>query len=809
MKNTLLLSIMLIFTCSTFAVEAIETAPKGKCVIKGTVLDFWQKKPIEYTNIVLYNTNDSSMVTGTITDENGKFQLEKIPYGKYYLIVNFIGYQKKLIANIELSSKQKEFNLENLELKPADEKIDDVEVIVDRNYVDFKIDKKVVNVSQHVNAAGGTAAEVLENVPGIQVDIEGNVSLRGSTNYTVLIDGRPSILNGPDLLKQTPAGTIENIEIITNPSAKYDPDGTAGIINLIMKKEKLEGINGLLNISAGTKGKYGGNFNVNFKRRKANIFVGGNYNVHSFPSTTTNKRESYLSDTVAFLSEKTDRVQSQTPWKFSTGADFYLSPKTTLTITGAIGGFGMIRDFDTRYHDYDTITGNERFADSKNQFDIDGVYFSGTMNLRQNFSSEGHFIDASITAWNWNSENTQDTREVDLDQNGKEINIPMQLRTLDKVYRENIETKIDYTLPLGKGKLEAGMEAHLNPGTNDYTFENYDNELEMWNIDSTFSNIMDFKRNLYSVYSTYSNEVLGFQYQLGLRAEYTDRLLEQKTLNKEWPVEILNFYPTIHLTRQMDKGQQIQLSYSRRIDRPQPWDLNPFPAYNDSYNAFAGNPLLKPADTDAIELNYIKRMKLGMLSGTAFYRQSRNTKIMSIDNTEGHLMLITWENLGRIDATGIELMANLNLKKWWNLNLSTNAFYIDMQGELLEEEFSQASMSFDSRVTTTFKFSPKTRLQITAVYQSPHVEGQGEKEADFITAFAFRHDFLDRKASVSISIRDPFNTHYYKVSTRNDKFYSDFSMDGESPSVRISLSYRLNDYKRRREEADIQVGGGM
>ncbi len=809
MKRTLLFLLTLSLTIVVHGTNDKEPATKGKGTIKGRVTDASLDKPIEYTNIVLFSAADSSLITGTVTNKDGTFLLEKLPYGKYFLTANFIGYQKKVLANIELSPEQKELIINNLELNPAVEKLDDVEVLADRNYVDFKIDKKVVNVSQHINAAGGSVAGVMENIPSVQVDIEGNVSLRGSTNYTVLIDGRPSILTGPELLKQTPANTVENIEIITNPSAKYDPDGTAGIINLIMKKEKLEGMNGMLSLSAGTKGKYGGDFNINFKRAKSNIFIGGNYNVQTFVAKSTNKRESYLNDTIGFLHEKTDRIQTNIPWRFTSGADLYLSSKSTLTVSGSVGGFGHKRDFETNYHDFDTVSGYSQFAQSINQFEIDGVYLSGSINFHQAFSKDGHFIDASITAWNWNSNNTQDTREVAVDLIGHEQGTPNKLRTLDKVFRENIQAKIDYTVPVGEGKIEAGVQAHLNPGTNDYTFENFDNELESWTINEIFSNAMDFKRNLYSGYSTYSNQLWGFGYQLGLRAEYTDRLLNQKTLDIDWPLEIFNLYPSVHLSRQLAKEQQIQLSYSRRIDRPQPWDLNPFPSYNDQYNAFEGNPLLKPADTDALEFNYIKRLKKGMLSATAFYRQSRNTKVMSIDNTDGHLMMITWENLGRIDATGIELMTNLYLKKWWSINAGSNLLYIDMKGELIEDEFSQASLSFDSRLTSTFKFGKNTRLQVTAFYQSPHVEGQGKKEGDFITAFAFRHEFLDRKASFSISIRDPFNTHFYNITTQNEDFYSYFSMDSESPSVRISFSYRLNDYQRRREGVDIQVGGGM
>ena len=809
MKKILCLSLLLISTLYLYANDPTGPTPKGRCKITGKIFDRTLNQPIEYTNIALYKAQDSSLVTGTVSNVDGEFLLEDIPYGKYYLEANFIGYQKRSIADIELSSKQKEVKFDQIKLSPATENIDDVEVVADRNYVDFKIDKKVVNVSQHTYAAGSSAAQVLENVPSVQVDIEGNVSLRGTTSYTVLVDGRPTILSGPEMLKQLPANSIENIEIITNPSAKYDPDGNAGIINVITKKDKLEGVNGMLNLSAGTKGKYGANANLNFKRKKANIFFAANYNVNDFHSKTENYRESYLSNATAFLTETTDRVQGTNPWKFTSGADLYLSQKSTLTLSASLGGFGHRRDFDTRYHDWDTLSGYHRWADSENLFDLEGVYVSSSANFRQEFDSKEHYLDASVTAWTWESEAHQDTRETDVTEQGVPLGEPMILHSLDEETRDNIQMKLDYSRPIGKGKLEAGLQAHLNPGTNDYLYKVYDKELGTWQIDSAFSNAMDFRRDLYSAYSTYSNQAWGIQYQFGLRAEYTDRFLEQKTMNKDWPVDIFNLYPTVHFSKELSKGQQIQLSYSRRIDRPRHWDLNPYPSYNDSYNAFTGNPLLKPADTDALEFNYIKRIKIGMLSGTAFYRQTRNSKMMAIDNTEGHLMNITWENLGKIDAGGIELMANLNLKKWWTLTVSGNAYYLDMEGDVFEDDFSQASMGFDTRINSIFKLGPKTRLQATAVYQSPHVEGQGEKEGDFITSFGFRHDFLQRRASISINIRDPFNTHYYKTSTRTDTFYSKFNMDGESPTVRISLSYRLNDYQRRREQNDIQIGGGM
>jgi len=285
MKNLLILLLLILSAVGTVfsqvppAVNAggmSNLTKNGK--IKGKIIDAESKTPMEYANVAIYNKRDSKLVSGGIADGAGVFEISELPFGAYYVEANFIGFEKTTIDNIKIIPNSTTVDMGTIELAASSKEIGTVDVVAERNRIEYKIDKKVINVSQDINAAGGTAVTVLENTPSVEVDIDGNVSLRGSSSFTVLIDGRPSILSGSDALKQIPSSAIENIEIITNPSVKYDPDGMAGIINIVMKKNILAGFNGILNVNAGTGKKYGTDLTLNYKTKKYNLFFGANWN---------------------------------------------------------------------------------------------------------------------------------------------------------------------------------------------------------------------------------------------------------------------------------------------------------------------------------------------------------------------------------------------------------------------------------------------------------------------------------------------------------------------------------------------------
>jgi len=305
LKNVILIALLFIGVNSYAFIEdpvkENDTNDDGKGKIVGTIVEKGTETPMEFANIAVYKETDSTLVTGSITNEKGLFEITDLDYGDYYLVANFIGFDEENVVDIKLNRSNRVYNLGEINLAPSTVAIGEVNVVADKAAVEYKLDKKVVNVSQVISAIGGTAVDVLENTPSVQVDIEGNVSLRGSGNFTVLIDGRPSVLSGSDALRQIPSSAIENIEIITNPSAKYEPDGAAGIINLVMKKNSMNGLNGIVNASVGTGEKYRSDFMLNYRFEKLNLFFGADWRDEINNGETGSERETYYNDTTEFL----------------------------------------------------------------------------------------------------------------------------------------------------------------------------------------------------------------------------------------------------------------------------------------------------------------------------------------------------------------------------------------------------------------------------------------------------------------------------------------------------------------------------
>lgn len=803
MIKTTLLILGFLFTSLIFANE--NKASSGS--ISGTIIDKNINQAVEYASISIYLEKDSSLVTGTVTDAKGFFKIGNLPYGAYYLVANFIGYEKREISNIKILKDKKNHELEKIFLSQAINTLGDVEVVAERNYVDYKVDKKVVNVSQHINAAGGTAADVLENVPSVKVDLEGNVTMRGSSNFTVLIDGRPSPISGSDLLKQLPAEAIENIEIITNPSAKYDPDGTSGIINIITKKNKLNGFTGLVSAGGDSNMGMSGSANINYRKNKLNLFTNLSYRKRITPMSSNNKRETYFSDTIGILDENSERRQIMRPFRVNVGADYYLNDNNMFTVSGTFGGFGYFRYFETEYNQHTNPSTINNYSVSDNDFEVDGIYYAGNIFYQHKFKEKGHQVEVTGNTWQWIGNNQETSYQQSSTPNFAPTGIGIKERSLHVPIRNNVKAKMDYSKPLFKGKLEAGLQAHLTKGVSDYSFSDYDYAHDTWVDQPAEDNEFTYDRTLSSVYGTYSNKLKGFSYQLGIRLEYTARIIDQKTMGEKYDLNLFNYYPTIHISKSIGKTHQLQVSYTRRINRPQPWELNPFSDYSDGYNVSYGNPLLEPENVDSYEFNYLKRFKKASFSLGLYYRQTDNTKIMSQDIRPDmpNLMIVTYENLDKTNSIGTELMFNYDITKKISANIGGNYYRYEVSSVISSRSQLSNSNNWDARLNASYKFTPKTRIQLSGVYNGPGYSGQGYMSENYAVNLAFRHDFLKRKATVTFNIRDVFGTSKYETVVRNDDFYSYFLLKQKTPVFRLTLTYRINNYKRRNN--NIEEGG--
>lgn len=796
------------------------SAEKG--MIKGSVKETSQKTALEYANVLVYSLPDSSMVSGTITNPQGSFEIKDLSYGKYYIIAEFIGFKKKTIPDLEISKENKVIDCGEIVLEPSVTELSEVNVTAEKNMVMYQIDKKVVNIDKKLTAAGGNLVDALENTPSIQVDAEGNVTLRGSSNFTVLIDGKPTALAGNDALKQIPSSAVANIEIITNPSAKYDPDGSAGIINIIMKKEYKKGMNGIVNASAGNYFQHNGDFNLNFRQEKVNFFVGGSYSDRRRHPSTSIKNEQHYTDQSYYTTQNSDRDQNNKSWSLKGGIDFYLNQNSTLTASGEYGYFG----FDMLMPAKSTKTSlplNEiLYYVNKSHLTIGGKYTNLNLNYEQKFNEKGHKVLLGMNYSNWDGKVTSDIQIDTTTVNWSDVLSANRYRTIQKNLEKEYRGKIDYTYPVNdKINLEAGYQARIENVTSTYQKEDYVFITNGWDGDANFNNGMEFKQNIHSLYFTVSGSLIGIDAKAGLRGEYFDRFLKINSPSDNYKLELFELVPTLHLSKKLGQKHQIQASYSRRINRPEQWNLNPFPIYTDNDITQTGNPDLKPEYVDSYEINFMRNLKKGFVSVETYYKQTNNAINQTlIKDPETNLIKISPDNLDRNFSYGMNFSTNLSLVKWFSVYASANIYSFNVSGDIVSADIDTKRINSDFVLNSNFNFKKGTRFQLTGFYNAPKLTSQGEQSEMYGINMALRQDFLKKKLAVSLRVNDVFSTMKFRFNSYTPasgsgideipEVKTDFTFKMDSPTVMLSLSYTINNYKKRAEEEGPQqnVGGG-
>ncbi len=790
-------------------------------VIFGKVLDEKTGQTIEYATLGLYRQKDSSLVTGTISDNHGAFSIKELPMGMYYLEAGFLGYEKLRLNRIQINPQKPVVDVGTLKIHPNTLDIDAVEVVAESNQVEYKIDKKVVTLSQDMTSSGGPVSQALENTPSIEVDIEGNVTLRGSSNYKVLIDGKPSVIDGSEALQQIPASAVHSVEIITNPSAKYDPDGAAGIINLVMKKQKQLGVNGIINASVGTRNKYSTDFLLNARQDKTNFFLGGEYSKRSFYNEGTSERRVYKGDTTFYTLTDREGEFSRDGFSLRAGADYYITDKSTVTLQGRYGKRNAARNFDNKFREYNDVENNVLYylednnsADGENEYDL-------SLDFRKEYENPLHELKASVFFSQEVENETEAINEQFTDINWQPLALQTSLNRSNEERTENLlRAQIDYVHPFNENtKFEAGFQSRWDIDKADYNFEDFDPDRNAWMINNELSNKLDYLDAIQSVYGIYTGKLGKFGYQGGIRVEYDNRYLYQITLDEGYRYEKLHAFPSFYITRELPKQMQLQLSYSRRIERPDERDLNPFKDYMDNQNIMVGNPGLNPEFTNAFELNYQIPFKKNYVSLETFYRHTTNviTRYTVLDTTN-NIFIHTSKNADKEYSAGAELMANVNFTRWWLFTLSGNIFRYSLSGEDEGENVTRTTNSWGGNANMIFKLKWDMRIQVMGMYRGPSVTLQGERKGFAFTNFAIRKDFLDNHLSVTLNVRDMFRTAKNSFTSEGSNFYTFQEMRRESPVVMLSLSYRINNYKQKRngngngngeEINEMDFDGGM
>ncbi len=781
-------------------------------VVKGRIVEQRSGQPVEFANIIVYSLQDSSIVSGGISDKNGYFEVNRVGFGKFYVKVQFIGFGEHTIPEITVSRQNLIVNLGTIEMELSAEMLDEVQVDAYVERVEYRLDRRVVNVSRDISAAGGTAVDALQNVPGVQTDIDDNVSLRGTESFLVLIDGRPSPIGGSEALQQIPAESIESIEIITNPSARYDPEGVGGIINVIMKKDRRDGYNAQVSANYGSFNSFGGDLLVNIRKDRVNFFIGGNYNENINRGVGSEVRNSYLKgDTVFSIINENDRQRIRNSGSARIGMDYYFNDNEIITVSGRLNTFSFGRNLNSAAQTYfsadDNIFGHYNYL-TENEFRMNWNYFQGDINYFKKFSDDGQQLQvyASYSTNNRDQLNIFSEQEADINMNPIEGSEIHETRTIDGGSGSRINLNVDYEHPINNQyKLETGYQIALSELTNEYKFQNLINET--WIDDSTMINPYIFNQNIQSGYLLFSNapSKQKFGYLLGLRTEYTDRVFRQTTTDEDWPYKSFDFFPSVHVSYKLPADMELMASYSRRLQRPRPWSLNPFEDVEDPNNRRRGNPLLKPEFTNSFELNLQKRFNNNFISFEAYYRETTNRieRQIEVDPDNPDIFIATFQNIGESRATGSEMMTNLNLYRWWNLNFTGSVYYYEIKDI-------NNTVTWNTRFNNTFRIQKSgTSIQLTGFYSGPSITSQGRREASYMINGAVRQDFFERKLTVNLSVSDIFDTMGHEMIYETETFDSHLIRARRGPTFRLTLTYRIHDFQPRRERRfETEINGG-
>ena len=794
-KTLIILVISLLFAVNSFSQNSVGrnnqggNMPTGKII--GSLFDAQTGQIIEYGNVVLYLTKDSSMVNGTISDKDGKFKIENLQFGMYNIKASFIGYATKFLDSIRVNPKSLEVNLGDIFLDEESIELGNVLVTGQKEMVINNLDKKIINVEKDLTSTGGSAVDVVNNIPSVTVDLDGNVSFRGNQNITILVDGKPSELVGAsnsDILNSIPASSIESIELVTNPSARYDPDGSSGILNIILKKRINGGLNGSVSLNVGTRDKYNGSINLNYKTPYFNFFTAFDSRIMNNENEGSSLRTNNIANTISYLDQLNNGLFKFNSNNVNAGLDYLYDDFNTFTFSYRYRKFGF--DSDGFVKNTNLNSANQ-VLDVFNRSSVADRNMGGsnyTLSYRRTSEIKGNELTADVIIGDFAMNRNEEITQTNFDINQNPISESEQ-KGLSSNSNKQLTVQSNYVNPIeGFGRIETGFKTTFKNLTSKNDYLNFNQSSSVWIDDPLRKTDFNYKEQIYAVYGIYSNNINKFQYQIGLRAEQANVDGKESITTTSFNKNYFALYPTIHLVQGLPDEQEIQLSYSRRVERPNNRRLNPYVDRSDSLNIQYGNPELNPEFVNSIDLGYSKFFGKTSLTSSLFYKLTDD----AIDNytflRDDGVTETTWRNLSKSTSYGIELTAVHPLFEWFRLNGSFSYFNTKFEEpELVKEDF-----SWIAKLSTIIFLSKDFNLQINANYNSPIVTAQGRIKEVFTTDFAAKKDFLDGQLSVTFRVSDIFNTRKMDSETNGINFFSTSYRKMESRVAFLGISYRLS-----------------
>ena len=784
--------------------------------IVGKLINSSTGQGLEYATVSVYSKRDSSIVGGGLTEPDGTFNVEAKP-GPMYAQIDFLGFESLVIDPIpfdkdKMKAGERKIDLGNIDMFEGGVALEEVEIRAEKSETQFSLDKKVFNVGKDLANQGGSAEDILDNVPSVTVDVEGEVSLRGSAGVRILVDGKPSgLASAGNGLRSIPANMIEQVEVITNPGARYEAAGTSGIINIVLKKNTGNGFNGSFDASVSHPFGYGAGANINYRKGKINWFANYGFRYRSGPGRGSKYQERTQNDSIFIVDQTSNRDRSGFNNSIRTGIDYHFTDNTTLTGYLQYRKSNETNENVVTYNDFlqninNPISITERVDDEKeNESNLEY-----SLDYRNEIGGDrDHLLKATIQYRDdIESEKSIFTETFDpLD--GVPFNNLNQRSNNDEVNKTWL-VQIDYAKPLGSKdqKYELGIRGSFRRINNDYLVEEK-NAQDVFESLAGLSNDFNYDEDVFAAYATYGNKHGAFSYQAGLRAEYSNVNTELIQTDEKNPRSYFNLFPSAHLNYQINEANAVQISYSRRIRRPRFWDLNPFFTFSDRRNFFSGNPNLDPEFSDSYEIGNIRYWDKATLSSSFFYRHTTgNINRIKTLNPDGTTLTVP-QNLSIQDDYGLDVSLNYSAIKWWRLDGNANFFRSQTSGTFGEQDFTTDNFTWFGRITSRFTFFDSD-LQARMNYRGPRQSPQGTTEAVGSFDIGWSKDFLSKKMTITLSVRDLFNSRRRRGVTEFEGFYELNDFQWRLRSFNLAANYRLNQKKKRggqRGGGDYQGGG--
>jgi outer membrane receptor protein involved in Fe transport len=783
-----------------------DSFSQGNGSISGIVVDKSGGVPIESADVSLLNSGDSSVVKGTTTDKEGKFTFTGIPFGKYTVRANFVGYSTMNVKGVVVSQDKPTVTLDPIKITAGTTTTEEILVETEKSAIQFDGDKKIFNVGQNPMSQSGSLVELLKNIPSVSVDADGNVSLRGNSNVKITVDGRPFGLEGQNraaLLEQIPANQIESIELVTNPSSKYEAEGVSGIINIVTKKTKTFGYNGNLSLNAGTGDKYGGSFNINLKNENVQIFSNYNYNLNNFTITGNSERINSLSTVANLFKQNNDGNGRRKSHFVKGGIDYFINPQNTLGLSVTYQNSTRKRGELITTQEYDVS--NQLTSHFTNDYNVDAK--GHTLDLALNHTFKFKKPKQTLTTDAIYSQNTDEENGFTIENyitppSGN----PGQEKEFSKINDRDFSIQSDYSHPFTEeSKLEAGYKIRYRNKENDYTNQKFDYTLNQYVIDPNLTNSFEYNDLVSAAYAQYSGSLGIVSYMLGTRVEQTNTKSRLLTNNSESKNNYIDVFPSANISAKLSKSNEVQLSYSRRIRRPGLGELNPFVNAADPNNYFSGNPNLKPEYTDSYELSYIQYLPGTSITPTLFYRRTKDLISRTREYIDSNTTLTSFVNYASSKSYGAELIFNSQPVQFWNINGSVSYYKTKIDASNISSAYVNEGSTWSGRVSSSLFLPYQFSLQLSYFYSGDILAAQATVEPFSSFDAALRKDLFDGKLTATLRVSDIFNTLKFRVNINNDVNFRELLVRKRDTRVlNFSLSYKFgeadkNQQRRRRD----------